>query len=227
MGLVIPLIRSHRGYVSKFIGDGVMFFYGAPLENPNQAADAVDTAMDMLSAVDGFADSLAKRGLDKLGLRIGINTATMVVGDTGIESAADYTPLGDGMNLGSRLEGANKMFGTRVLISARTVYQLNGRYLVRKVANLVVKGKTEAVMAYEPLCKIEEASDQQKQLAEMTNAMIDAYIATEFTDCLTLADKIEAEFGKSKLVACYRERAQSCVATPPTLFNGTILLSEK
>lgn len=227
MALVVPLIRSHRGFVSKFIGDGVMFFYGAPLENPHQASDAVDTAMDMLCAVDGFADSLARRGLDKLGLRIGINTATMVVGDTGIESAADYTPLGDGMNLGSRLEGANKMFGTRVLISARTVYLLDGRYLVRKIANLVVKGKTEAVMAYEPLCLTDQASDVQKQMADTSNAMIDAYIAAEFEQCLQLADKFDAQFGKNKLTACYRERAQNCINSPPTLFNGTIQLSEK
>ena len=227
MALVIPLIRSHRGYVSKFIGDGLMFFYGAPLENPNQAADAVDTAVEMLNAVDGFASALAKRGLDRLGLRIGINTATMVVGDTGIDTAADYTPLGDGMNLGSRLEGANKMFGTRILISARTVYQLNGRYLVRKVANLIVKGKTEAVMAYEPLCRAEGATASQKELAEMSDAMVDAYIAAEFETCLKLCGNIDAAFGKNRMTACYRERSEACLQTPPQVFNGTIQLSEK
>jgi class 3 adenylate cyclase len=227
MALVVPLIRSHRGYVSKFVGDGLMFFYGAPIENPDQAIDAVNTAMEMLTVVDEFATALTRRGLDKLGLRIGINTATMVVGDTGIDTAADYTPLGDGMNFGSRLEGANKMFGTRVLISARTVYLLDGRYLVRKIANLIVKGKTEAVMAYEPLCRAEQACETQQRLADVTDAMVDAYIAGEWERCIAIADEIDREFGKGKLTACYREKSENCLRERPTQFNGTIVLSEK
>lgn len=227
MALVVPLIRSRRGYVSKFVGDGLMFFYGAPIDNPSQASDAVDTAMEMLTAVDEFANAMTRRGLDKLGLRIGINTATMVVGDTGIDTAADYTPLGDGMNFGSRLEGANKMFGTRVLISARTVYLLDGRYLVRKVANLIVMGKTEAVMAYEPLCRAEQACAEQQRLADVTDAMVDAYIAGEWERCIELADEIDREFGKGKLTACYREKSENCLRERPAQFNGAIVLSEK
>jgi class 3 adenylate cyclase/CHASE2 domain-containing sensor protein len=228
MALMVPLIRAHHGFVSKFIGDGLMFFYGAPESNPHHAADAVETVIQMQRAMKDFAESVKRRGLKELSMRAGVNSATMIVGDAGMETAADYTPLGDGMNLGSRLEGANKAFGTRVLISARTVFLCDGKYLVRRIANIVVKGKREAVMAHEPLGLTEKATDEQRRLVDMTNAMVDAYVAGDFKKCIDAAAKLEEGFSDQKtLVAKYRELCEHYLAHPPEQFNGTILLSEK
>jgi class 3 adenylate cyclase/CHASE2 domain-containing sensor protein len=228
MALMVPLIRAHHGFVSKFIGDGLMFFYGAPQNNPHHAADAVETVVEMQRAMKEFAESVKRRGLKELFMRAGVNSATMIVGDAGMETAADYTPLGDGMNLGSRLEGANKVFGTRILISGRTVFLCDGKYLVRRIANIVVKGKREAVMAHEPLGLAEKASDEQRRLVDMTNAMVDAYVAGDFKKCLDAASKLDEAFPTEKtLVVKYRELCEHYLAHPPEQFNGTILLSEK
>jgi class 3 adenylate cyclase/CHASE2 domain-containing sensor protein len=228
MALMVPLIRAHHGFVSKFIGDGLMFFYGAPQNNPHHAADAVETVIQMQRAMKEFAESVKRRGLKELSMRAGVNSATMIVGDAGMETAADYTPLGDGMNLGSRLEGANKAFGTRILISARTVFLCDGKYLVRRIANIVVKGKREAVMAHEPLGLAEKGTDEQRKLVDMTNAMVDAYVAGDFKKCLEAAAKLDDTFPTEKpLVAKYRELCEHYIVHPPEQFNGTILLSEK
>jgi adenylate cyclase len=227
MAAMVPLIRKHHGFVSKFIGDGLMFFYGAPESNPQHAEDAVHTVIEMQLAMKVFAESVKKRGLKELFMRAGVNSAIMVVGDAGMETAADYTPLGDGMNLGSRLEGANKKFGTRILISGRTVFLCNSKFLVRRIANIIVKGKREAVLAHEPLCEIDQATDDQRKLAELTNVMVDAYMAGEFKNCLDAAAKLEAAFGEKNLVSLYRELCEENLAHPPEKFDGTIQLSEK
>ncbi len=116
MGEMVPLIRSHNGYVNKFLGDGIMFFFNAPYPNTDHAADAVSSVLDMQRAMIPFNEKLKSQGLPTLNMRVGIVSGDMVVGDAGPENASDYTVLGDNVNLASRLEGANKMTGTNTMI---------------------------------------------------------------------------------------------------------------
>ena len=131
------------------------------------------------------------------------------------------------MNLGARLEGANKFFGTDTLLSARTVFWSNSRFLVRRIGNLIVMGKREAVMAHEPICLLENATPEQKKLVELTNAVVDTFVSGEFRACLAAIARLESEFGQRKLVEFYRTLCEQHIANPPQQFSGAIYLSEK
>jgi class 3 adenylate cyclase/CHASE2 domain-containing sensor protein len=227
-GLMVPLIRDHRGYVNKFLGDGIMFFFGAPEPNPDHARNAATSVLEMQKTLRKFNADLATRGLPEVKMRAGMVTGDMVVGDAGSLDASDYTVLGDNVNLASRLEGANKAFGTLVMASQRTIEMLGDEFLTRPVGRLQVVGKTECVMTHEIMCYRAEASTEDQRRAEATVRMVDAYIAGRFTRCLELVLEMERVFGQSKLTDLYRRMCDRHLQEfEPASFRGEIVLSEK
>ena len=168
MERMVKIIRDEskpihrRGYVNKFLGDGLMFFFGSPYDNESHAIDAVTTVMRMQDAMVDFNQFLTDQDLPEVRMRAGISTGNMVVGDAGAEDASDYTVLGDAVNFGSRLEGANKATGTLVLISEQTMQFAKDLVLCRPVAKLQVVGKSVGVNVYEPIVPADKAPDQQQ-----------------------------------------------------------------
>lgn len=227
MGLMVPIIRSQRGYVNKFLGDGIMFFFGAPIANPDHAGDAAATALRMQRALEPFNRRLLERGLPTVSMRVGISTGEMVVGDAGSADASDYTVLGDAVNLASRLESANKATGTQILVNARTVELLDGRFLVRPVARLQVAGKSEGVMTYEILATTAEADEALRALARLTGSVVQSFLVGDISGCLAAVEELERSTGPSKLASLYREQCRRRRAAPDEPFDGTIVLGEK
>jgi class 3 adenylate cyclase/CHASE2 domain-containing sensor protein len=227
-GAMVPEIRKNNGYVNKFLGDGIMFFFGAPRANPDHARDALRTVLDVQAAMREINAELAERGLPGITLRAGINTGSMVVGDAGSEQASDYTVLGDDVNLAARMESANKQLGTTMLVSARTV-ELAGDdgVLVRPVGQICVVGRAEPVTAFEVLCRDADATDPQRRLAELTRYMVDAFQDARLADCLRIAADLDREFGPSKLTALYRARCEHISPSQPRRLHLHITLAEK
>jgi len=143
-----PIIHRHGGTVDKFIGDAVMAFWGAPLDDPQHAEHAVQAAVEMQAAMAALAERLQARGLPSIAMRIGLHTGRVVVGNIGSQTRFSYTVIGDAVNLASRLEGANKEFGTGVLLSAATAGLLPPHMAVRPLGTIQVKGKTEAIEVF-------------------------------------------------------------------------------
>jgi adenylate cyclase len=223
MEAMVPLIRARRGYVNKFLGDGIMFFCGAPVDNPDHAADAVAIVLDMQAALGPFNAELDKQGLPTLSMRTGVSTGMMVVGDAGPSFASDYTVLGDAVNLAARIESANKAFGTANLITARTADLLGGRFVIRPIADLLVVGKSESRVVYEAIAPVETATEQQKRVAALTKAVFDAFVAGRFDECLAAVAELETFAGPTKLTALYRSEAQTRRGQPPDPgFRGQI-----
>jgi class 3 adenylate cyclase/CHASE2 domain-containing sensor protein len=227
MGLMVPLIRKHRGYVNKFLGDGIMFFFGAPESNPNHAIDAVAALRDMQTAVTEFSQRLQERSMPPVLMRAGVTSGVMVVGDAGSADASDYTVIGDNVNLASRLESANKATGTLTLISQRTAELVRDTFLLRPVGSLVVVGRTEGERAFEVLAPLSAATDPQRKLAAATTDMIDHFLTGRFADCLEHCEQMDAAFGSSRLVETYRELCLQYLREPPANFKGVIVLTEK
>lgn len=232
MSLMLPIIRQNRGYWNKFLGDGIMFFFNAPLENPNFAQDAVHTVLQMQNAMEGFNRTLAEQGLPNCSMRAGISTGTMVVGDAGsidaVHRASDYTVLGDEVNLGARLESANKALGTRILMNERTAELLGSRFLLRPMGIIRVVGKTEGVLTYEALAISSEATDEQRQLASMTRDVVQHYRDASFQRCIEVAQLMEQRFGPAKFTQLYIELSQKYLHEPADgSFDGQIVLVEK
>jgi class 3 adenylate cyclase len=228
MALMVPIIRKNSGYLNKFLGDGIMFFYGAPMDNPEHARDAVATALSMQQAMAKFNAELVAEGLPELGVRAGISTGRMVVGDAGSSDASDYTVLGDAVNLGARLESANKILGTRILMTARTAELARDKFIFCPVGKLRVLGKTEGVAVLEGVVPDGEQKDIEDRI-QLTSGMVQAYQAGEFAVCLAAAEKLAERYPSSgRLAALYHEACQDYLREPaPADFDGSISLAEK
>jgi adenylate cyclase len=146
------IVHRHRGTVDKFIGDAVMAFWGAPLHTPDHARLALAAAQEMQAAVATLSQRLQARGLPPLRMRIGLHSGPAVVGNIGSASRFSYTAVGDTVNLAARLEGANKAFGSGLLVSQATLDAAGPQATqgMRALADVVVKGKTQAVRVYTP-----------------------------------------------------------------------------
>lgn len=145
-----PIVHASGGTVDKFIGDAVMAFWGAPLADPQHAEHAVRAAIAMQQAMQPLVADLRARGLPSIQMRIGLHTGRVVVGNVGSVQRFSYTAIGDAVNLAARLEGANKAFGTGILLSAATAAQLPPQVALRALDDVIVKGKSEAVRVFTP-----------------------------------------------------------------------------
>ena len=146
---MVKVLFDHQGTLDKFVGDMVMALYGAPLDDPDHAEHAVQTALAMVRALDVLNAEWESFGLPRLDIGIGINTGDMVAGNIGSEAIMSYTVIGDAVNLGARLESLNKEYGTRIIISDATRAQLKGQYDIRPLGSVTVKGKSQPVAIFE------------------------------------------------------------------------------
>ncbi|MCA1584820.1 MAG: adenylate/guanylate cyclase domain-containing protein [Acidobacteria bacterium] len=146
---MVAVLFEHRGTLDKFVGDMVMALFGAPLDDPDHADHAVQTAIAMSAALDELNDGWRAAGQPALDIGIGINTGDMVAGNIGSDTIMSYTVIGDAVNLGARLESLNKDYGTRVIISESTRAALKGRYDIRPLGTVLVKGKSQPVEIFD------------------------------------------------------------------------------
>lgn len=148
------IIIANDGTVDKYLGDAVMAFWGAPLEVQDHAYKACLTALQMQTRLAQLRELWSKRGEASIHIRIGINSGEVIVGNIGGEKRFDYTVLGDNVNLASRLEGANKEYGTSIMISESTYELVKDKFLVRHLDVIRVKGKTKPTTVYELISTI-------------------------------------------------------------------------
>jgi adenylate cyclase len=149
LGEMSDQVLVHGGTLDKYIGDAIMCFWNAPLPQEQHAVLACRTALAIAQREDVIREELRNLGASHLFTRIGINTTDAAVGFVGSSHLFNYTALGDGVNLASRLEGANKLYGTRILLAQSTAELVKNEFLLRKVDLLKVKGKTQPMAVYE------------------------------------------------------------------------------
>ena len=146
---MVELVFQHQGTLDKFVGDMVMALFGAPLDDPDHADHAVETALDMIDELGQLNARWRRKAAPTLDIGIGINTGPMIAGNIGSDAIMSYTVIGDAVNLGSRLESLNKQYGTRIIISESHERQLKRQYIFRPLGDVVVKGKTKPVAIFE------------------------------------------------------------------------------
>ncbi len=146
---MVEVLFAHNGTLDKFVGDMVMALYGAPIEDEQHADHAVTSAVAMVEELRLLNARWAAEGRPQLDIGIGINSGEMVAGNIGSDTIMSYTVIGDQVNLGARLESLNKEYGTRIIISESTRQRLKGRYDIRPLGDVIVKGKTQSVAIYE------------------------------------------------------------------------------
>jgi adenylate cyclase len=152
----VDVIFRHGGTVDKFIGDAIMAFWGAPVDDPRHAQNAVRAALEMARVVDEFRRELPGALASEFDIGIGLNTGPAVVGFIGSENKLDYTAIGDTVNLASRIEGATKGVA-RILVSGATRAACGEEFMFTDRGTFKAKGKTEEVRLYEPAVRTPEA----------------------------------------------------------------------
>jgi adenylate cyclase len=151
MTVMTKIIIQYKGTVDKFIGDAIMAFWGAPVNDDEHAANACRAAIAMQNQLTLLNEEFKSEGLPEIAMRIGINTGNVIAGNMGSDDLFDYTVLGDAVNLASRLEGANKTFGTSILISRYTFDKAGSNLKTRPLGSITVKGKEEEIEVFELL----------------------------------------------------------------------------
>ncbi|OLB71537.1 MAG: hypothetical protein AUH96_05105, partial [Nitrospirae bacterium 13_2_20CM_2_61_4] len=167
LSVMTDIIRRHRGNVNKYLGDGIMAIFGAPLSEPMHAALACYAALDSQEALVTLRAEWKSRELPEIAARIGINTGDLVVGNMGSQTRLEYTVMGDSVNLASRLEGASKFYDTLILIGPRTYELAQSNVEAREVDLLRVKGKFEPVVVYELLARKGQLGPVKQQVLEV------------------------------------------------------------
>jgi adenylate cyclase len=145
------IILDEEGTVDKFEGDAIMAFWGAPLDQPDQARRACRAALRQQEALAGLNRRFADLNLPPLSMRIGLHTGDAIVGNLGSAQRFDYTVIGDTVNLASRLEGVNKFYGSHLMASEVTVAACDGGVEFRELDLVAVKGKEQAIRVFEVL----------------------------------------------------------------------------
>jgi adenylate cyclase len=168
-------IIENEGTLDKYIGDAQMAFWNAPLDDADHARNAVRTALQMMESLDAFNAEVTAEGIPAFGMGLGINTATVVVGNMGSDQRFDYTCLGDGVNLASRLEGQSKPYGVKIVLGSRTAELIQDTYSVAELDCIAVKGKKEGVKIY----TLAPDTEQHQQF-------LDLYYRGEWKKALTI-----------------------------------------
>jgi len=208
-------LLNHGAYVDKYIGDAVMAVFGAPAALPDHALAACRAALEAQRLLDTINARYAGPVGVRLAVRIGLNTGEMIVGNLGSSRKKNYTVMGDTVNLASRLEGANKAFGTGILIGDETARRVQGVLVTRPLARLRVKGKAQAVEVHTLHGTPEDLSAPERDFVAAYRAGYDAYVVRDFAGAVAALDRAAGLQPGDLTTRRLREDSAHLLASPP------------
>ncbi|OGR27956.1 MAG: hypothetical protein A2277_07070 [Desulfobacterales bacterium RIFOXYA12_FULL_46_15] len=176
------IIQQEGGTIDKYEGDAVIAFWNAPLEVADHAVKSVRAALKCQDRLSEMRAGFRERTGSDIFARIGINTGTVIVGNMGSKNRFDFTVIGDAVNLASRLEGVNKIFGTDIIISESTQKMLGNEFAWRTLGKIQVKGRKEPVMIYEPF--FHESYANHRYSLEIFSKGLESFHKGDFKDAL-------------------------------------------
>jgi class 3 adenylate cyclase len=210
LGDAADIVTQQRGIVDKFIGDAVVAFWGPPITKDDEHAGlACRAALRIVRGIHRLDDKCRILGMPPLGIRVGVATGDVLVGIIGSANKYNYTVMGDTANLGSRLEGLNKVYGTSILITERTARAAEPFVLTRRVDRVRVVGRAEPVDLYEVLAERgQENGSLPKRCAAYAEA-VSLYERRAWSDAETAFDRVAREFPEDSAA---RTMAERCAA---------------
>lgn len=208
------IVFANKGTLDKYMGDAVMAFFGAPISFADHAKYACRCAIQSIAKLKEIQKEFASKGLPEIDIGIGVNTAEVSVGNMGSDIVRSYTVMGDGVNLGSRLEGITKEYGVRIVISQFTHADVKNDFTTRELDWVRVKGKNEPIRIYELICE-GKADQSTMDMIQVFGEGFDLYHKREFGAAVQKFKKaLEIKPGDppSEL---YVERCEEYVQSPP------------
>jgi adenylate cyclase len=221
------VIRRHSGTIDKYMGDCVMAFWGAPIDNPAHASQAVQAALDMVQVVQRINQERGRDGLPAIQLGIGLSTGPMCVGDIGSDVRRSYTVVGDAVNLGARLEGLCSVYGVDVIASDNTRRQAT-EFVWQELDRVRVRGKAEAVTIHYPLCHRQALSERQMEELQQWETVLQAWRSQDWERCERSLVQLQREHETKVLYGLYAKRVALMRQSPPAPdWDGTTDVESK
>lgn len=213
------IVLEHHGTVAHFIGDAIFAFWGAPLPDEDQAYRAVSAAIAMQKAMEVMRAELARENLPAIHMRVGIHSGQPVVGNLGSEKRFEYTAIGDDVNLASRLEGTNKLYGTGIIVSGETARRVEGRVALRLIDLVRVKGKSKPVEIFTPC--------DNPRVVELTTEAIHLFWKREWDASESVLKELLVVAPEDKIAEIHLKRvAGKRVAPPAENWDGSTELDK-
>ena len=217
------IVIGNKGTIDKYMGDAIMAIFGAPVEYSEHAQCAADAALGMITKLNELRSHWAAVGLPMIDIGIGLNTGDMSVGNMGSTRIFSYTVMGDAVNLGSRIEGLNKDYGTQIIISEYTREALGSEYRCRELDRVKVKGKQQAVQIFELRGKGPNPEDLK--FIENFEAALALYYKAKFLEAKVLFMGLEKIDPSSEI---YARRCESWIQEPPPAdWDGSWTMTHK
>ena len=208
------IVFQNKGTLDKYMGDAVMAFFGAPISYSDHAKYACRCALQSLEKLKEIQASFKERGMPNIDIGIGINTSEMSVGNMGSDIVRNYTVMGDAVNLGSRLEGINKEYGTRIIISEFTYADVQDSFTAREIDWVKVKGKNKPVRIYELMGEGKPSEETEKFLQHF-QAGFNLYHEKKFQEASDEFQKALSVRNEDPVSKLYVERCQDYLSDPP------------
>jgi adenylate cyclase len=230
LGPMTNLVLRHNGTLDKYIGDAIMAIYNAPVRIDDHSLQACRTALDMIENLKDLNSAFRQKGLPAIDIGIGINTGDVIVGNMGTDMRFDYTAIGDTVNLASRLEGMNKIYRTRIIVSGHTVEHIgtlegqgaeSGALMLRELDLIRVKGKDTPVTIYELVQGFEA-----ERIVKFKEAL-SLYRSQRFQDSKELFQSLVRDYSDEPS-GVFAERCNELIANPPgPLWDGVYTAKTK
>ncbi|MBI4548072.1 MAG: CHASE2 domain-containing protein [Ignavibacteriae bacterium] len=229
LDIMTSIIFHNRGTLDKYEGDAIMAFWGAPIPQSEHALLACNTALQMQDAIVDIRRRWKEAGRANLNVRIGINTGEMIVGNIGGRVKYEYTAIGDSVNLGARLESANKQYRTNIMISEHTYKKVESHVFARELDMLVVAGKTEPIRVYELLGLVNgQLSTELLKFNEYYTKGLKLYREQEWRQAIEQFEKALQFRPDDYPSQIYIERSHIYLTSPPPdNWNGVFILRSK
>ncbi|MHB8108816.1 MAG: CHASE2 domain-containing protein [Syntrophorhabdaceae bacterium] len=222
------VVIEEKGVVDKYIGDCIMAFWGSPLATPNDEINSCRSALRFIKAINAINPIFEREGISPISIRVGLHTGDAIAGNMGSLRLFDFTVVGDTVNLASRLESVNKVFGTNVIVSEHTLAGSYGLYLSRDLGPIEVKGKSEPVVIHELLCEHDDAPLEVMRKIALYNEAFNLYKEGQFTRAIECFDVVLDQFPDDGPSKFYRKRAEALKESFPLTKNwDTIKMTEK
>lgn len=222
------IILKHGGFLDKYIGDAIVAAFGTPLHQPDHAVKACYAAIDSQKKLIELSKEFSAEGLGEVKARIGLNSGTVLVGNVGSQNRLSYTVIGDEVNLGARLEAANKYFGTNTMISEGT-YKLAKDYIEARELDIIrVVGKEKPVKVYELIDKKGEIQNRKREIVELYEKGLEEYRKREWQNSLLLFLEALDKDSKDGPSLVYLDRCKLYAQNePPEDWDGVFTMSTK
>jgi adenylate cyclase len=225
--IMTDVIFKYDGTLDKYMGDAIMAIYGAPLDLPDHPIKACHSALEMIKELKNLNQKWIGEGKQPMDIGIGINTGPMMVGNMGSDQRFDFTAMGDSVNLGSRLEGANKSYKTNIIISEFTFKKVKNEFICMELDSVRVKGKKRPVKIYN-LIGYKDLPGIQEEIINQFNQGLTFYKNRKWDKAIHIFENITAMDPDLHVAQVYIKRCFDLKKSPPPVdWDGVYTMTTK